>query len=43
VSLAEETGIRRLATRNLRDFAAVRLSDGSAFEFVVHPTRPDEP
>ena len=42
VVLAEDLGIRRLATRDIRHFAAVRLRDGSAFELVVHPTAPDE-
>jgi predicted nucleic acid-binding protein len=42
VALAEELGIRRLATRDVRHFAAVRLRDGSGFELVVDPTRPDE-
>ena len=41
VALAEELGIRRLATRDVRHFAAVRLHDGSAFEIVVHPTDPE--
>jgi hypothetical protein len=41
VVLAEALGIRRLATRDMRHFAAVRLRDGSAFELVVHPTGPD--
>jgi hypothetical protein len=41
VSLAEDLGIRRLATRDLRHFAAVRLRVGSPFELVVHPTYPD--
>ena len=41
VSLAEDLGIRRLATRDLRHFAAVRLRVGSPFELVVHPTGPD--
>ena len=41
VSLAEELGIRRLATRDVRHFAAVRLRDGSPFELVVHPANPD--
>jgi predicted nucleic acid-binding protein len=41
VALAETVGVRRLATRDLRHFAAVRLSDGSAFELVVRPTAPD--
>lgn len=41
VVLAEDLGIRRLATRDVRHFAAVRLRDGSAFELVVHPNHPD--
>jgi predicted nucleic acid-binding protein len=41
VALAESLGIRRLATRDVRHFAAVRLRDGRAFELVVHPTDPD--
>jgi predicted nucleic acid-binding protein len=41
VSLAEHLGVRRLVTRDLRHFAAVRLRDGSAFDLVVHPTDPD--
>lgn len=41
VALAESLGVRRLATRDVRHFAAVRLRDGRAFELVVHPTRPD--
>jgi predicted nucleic acid-binding protein len=41
VVLAEDLGIRRLATRDVRHFAAVRLRDGSAFELVVHPSDPD--
>jgi uncharacterized protein len=41
VVLAEDLGIRRLATRDVRHFAAVRLRDGSAFELVVHPDNPD--
>jgi predicted nucleic acid-binding protein len=41
VVLAEDVGIRRLATRDVRHFAAVHLRDGSAFELVVHPTDPD--
>lgn len=42
VALAESLGIRRLATRDVRHFAAVRLGNGQAFELVVHPTDPDE-
>ena len=41
VALAETLGIRRLATRDLRHFAAVRLRDGSSFDLVVHPSAPD--
>ena len=41
VALAETLGIRRLATRDVRHFAAVRLRDGSPFDLVVHPTDPD--
>jgi len=41
VALAEDLGIRRIATRDVRHFAAVRLRDGSSFELVVHPTDPD--
>jgi uncharacterized protein len=40
--LAEDLGIRRVATRDVRHFAALRLRDGSAFELVVRPTKPDE-
>jgi predicted nucleic acid-binding protein len=42
VALAEDLGIRRLATRDVRHFAAVRLRDGSAFDLVVHPIAPDQ-
>ena len=41
VALAEELGVRRLATRDVRHFSAVTLRDGRQFELVVHPTRPD--
>lgn len=41
VALAESLGVRRLATRDVRHFAAVRLRDGRPFELVVHPTDPD--
>lgn len=41
VALAEVLGVRRLATRDVRHFAAVRLRDGRPFELVVHPTVPD--
>jgi uncharacterized protein len=42
VVLAEDLGIRRLATRDVRHFATVRLRDGSGFDLVVHPSNPDE-
>ena len=42
VALAESLGIRRLATRDVRHFSAVRLRDGRSFELVVHPTDPDQ-
>ena len=41
VALAESLGVRRLATRDVRHFTAVRLRDGRAFDLVVHPTGPD--
>ncbi|MDQ3421700.1 MAG: PIN domain-containing protein [Acidobacteriota bacterium] len=41
VALAEDLGIVRLATRDVRHFAAVRKHDGTAFELVVQPTNPD--
>jgi predicted nucleic acid-binding protein len=37
VALAEETGIVRIATRDVRHFSAVRLADGRAFELVALP------
>ena len=39
--LAESLDIRRLATRDVRHFAAVRLRDGRPFELAVYPTDPD--
>jgi hypothetical protein len=42
VALAESLGIRRLATREVRHFAAVRLRDGRSFDLVVHPSDPDK-
>lgn len=42
VALAETLGVRRLATRDVRHFAAVRLRDGRAFDLVVHPKAPDK-
>lgn len=41
VVLAEDLGLRRIATRDVRHFSAVRMRDGSAFELVVQPTNPD--
>jgi len=41
VALAEELGVYRLATRDIRHFSAVRLRSGRPFELVVQPRRPD--
>jgi predicted nucleic acid-binding protein len=41
VVLAEELGVRRIVTRDIRHFAAVRLRDGTAFDLVVRPSGPD--
>jgi len=41
VALAEETGISRLATRDVRHFSAVRLRNGSPLTLVVRPIRPE--
>jgi uncharacterized protein len=41
VALAESLDVRRLATRDVRHFTAVRLRDGGSFELVVHPGDPD--
>jgi predicted nucleic acid-binding protein len=41
VALAEAVGVRRVATRDVRHFAAVRLRDGGALDLVVQPTAPD--
>lgn len=41
VALAERLGVRRVATRDVRHFAALRMPDGGPFELVVHPTDPD--
>jgi len=41
VALAELLGVRRLATRDVRHFTAVRLRDGRSFDLVVHPAHPD--
>ena len=42
VALAELLGIRRLATRDVRHFSAVRLRDGRSFDLVVQPAAPDK-
>ena len=41
VALAEALDVRRLATRDVRHFSAVRLRNGRSFELVVDPTDPD--
>ena len=41
VALAEELGITRLATRDVRHFSAIKVRDGRAFDLVVRPSRPD--
>jgi hypothetical protein len=41
IALAEEIGVYRLATRDVRHFSAVRLRCGRPFELVVHPRRPE--
>jgi len=41
VALAEHLGVRRVATRDVRDFAAVRLRGGRAMDLVVVPRHPD--
>ena len=43
VALAEELGVRRIATRDVRHFKTVRLRDGTAFELVVDPSVPERP
>ena len=40
-ALAEELGVYRLATRDVRHFSAVRLRKGRSFELVVQPLRPE--
>lgn len=40
-ALAEELGLYRIATRDLRHFSAVRLRGGRRFDLVVHPGHPD--
>ncbi len=41
VALADELGVCRLATRDVRHFSAVRLRGGKRFDLVVQPRRPD--
>lgn len=41
VALAEQLGVYRLATRDVRHFSAVRLAGGRFFELVVQPRRPE--
>lgn len=41
VALAESLSIRRIVTRDVRHFSAVRLRNGDAFDVVVQPTHPD--
>lgn len=41
VALAEETGVTRIATRDVRHFDAVTLRGGRRFDLVVRPTRPE--
>jgi len=41
VALAEELGVYRLATRDVRHFSAVRLRGGRRFDLVVQPRRAD--
>ena len=42
VALTGSLGIRRLATRDVRHFAAVQLRAGRSFELVVRPTHPEQ-
>jgi len=39
MALAEQLGVYRIATRDVRHFAAVRLRGGRAFDLVVRPLR----
>ena len=40
-ALAEELGLYRIATRDVRHFGALRLRGGRRFDLVVQPRRPD--
>ncbi|GMU61364.1 MAG: ribonuclease VapC [Myxococcaceae bacterium] len=41
VALAEQLGVPRVATRDVRHFSAVRMRRDRALELVVIPSRPD--
>jgi hypothetical protein len=41
IALAEQLGVRRVATRDVRDFGAVTFPDGSTLELEVDPSDPD--
>lgn len=41
IALAEELDVTRIATRDIRDFSAVKFADGRSFDIVVHPSEPD--
>lgn len=41
VALAEEVGVARVATRDVRHFSVVRLRHGAALDLVVRPSRPE--
>lgn len=43
VALAEDLGVRRIATRDVRHFRTVRLRDGGTFELVVDSAAPEQP
>ncbi len=40
-ALAEELGLYRIATRDVRHFGAIRLRGDRRFELAVQPRRPD--
>lgn len=41
MALAEQVGVYRIATRDVRHFAPIRLRGGRSLELVVPPTRPE--
>jgi hypothetical protein len=43
MALAELLGVYRLATRDVRHFAAVRLASGGTFDLVVLTSEADRP